>query len=49
MFDTRTLKVTKEIPTGTKPDAIMYDAFSKRVFIFNNEGGQRDSTRSRYG
>lgn len=39
MFDTKTLKATKEIPTGTKPDAIMYDAFSKRVFIFNNEGG----------
>ncbi|WP_020606042.1 YncE family protein [Spirosoma spitsbergense] len=38
MFDTKTLKATKEIPTGTKPDAIMYDAFSKRVFIFNNEG-----------
>lgn len=39
MFDTKTLKATKEIPTGKKPDAIMYDAFSKRVFIFNNEGG----------
>ena len=38
MFDTKTFKATKEIPTGTKPDAIMYDAFSKRVFIFNNEG-----------
>lgn len=38
MFDTKTMKATKEIPTGTKPDAIMYDAFSKRVFIFNNEG-----------
>ena len=38
MFDTKTLKATKEIPTGEKPDAIMYDAFSKRVFIFNNEG-----------
>ncbi|GAB3047457.1 hypothetical protein GCM10027185_59160 [Spirosoma pulveris] len=38
MFDTKTFKATKEIPTGKKPDAIMYDAFSKRVFIFNNEG-----------
>ena len=38
MFDTKTLKATKQIPTGIKPDAIMYDAFSKRVFIFNNEG-----------
>ncbi len=38
MFDVKTMKATKEIPTGKKPDAIMYDAFSKRVFIFNNEG-----------
>lgn len=38
LFDTKTLKPVKEIPTGKKPDAILYDAFSKRVFIFNNEG-----------
>ncbi|MBC7568119.1 MAG: PQQ-binding-like beta-propeller repeat protein [Spirosoma sp.] len=39
MFDTKTFKAMKEIPTGKKPDAIMYDAYSKRVFIFNNDGG----------
>ena len=39
MFDTKTFKAMKEIPTGKKPDAILYDAFSKRVFIFNNDGG----------
>jgi DNA-binding beta-propeller fold protein YncE len=38
MFDTKTFKALKEITTGKKPDAIMYDAFSRRVFIFNNEG-----------
>ena len=38
MFNTKTFNAIKEIPTGKKPDAIMYDAFSKRVFIFNNEG-----------
>ena len=38
MFDAKTLKATKEIPTGKKPDAILYDAFSGRVFIFNNDG-----------
>ncbi|GAB2546865.1 YncE family protein [Spirosoma aerophilum] len=38
MFNAKTFKATKEIPTGKKPDAIMYDAFSRRVFIFNNEG-----------
>ncbi len=37
MFDRKTLASLKEIPTGKKPDAIMYDALSKRVFIFNNE------------
>lgn len=34
MFDTKIMKATKDIPTG-----IMYDAFSKRVFMVNNEGG----------
>ena len=38
MFDVKTFKAMKEIPTGKKPDAIMYDDFSKRVFIFNNDG-----------
>ncbi|WP_338877454.1 YncE family protein (plasmid) [Spirosoma sp. SC4-14] len=38
MFDTKSFKALKEIPTGKKPDAIMYDAFSKRIFIFNNDG-----------
>ena len=37
MFDTKTFKALKEIPTGKKPDAIMYDAFSGRIFIFNND------------
>jgi DNA-binding beta-propeller fold protein YncE len=37
MFDTKTFKAMKEIPTGKKPDAILYDAFSKRIFIFNND------------
>lgn len=38
MFDLKTLKATQEIPTGKKPDAIMHDTFSGRIFIFNNEG-----------
>ena len=36
MFDTRTFNALKEILTGKKPDAILHDAFTKRVFIFNN-------------
>ena len=38
MFDTKTFRAMKEIPTGKKPDAILYDAFSGRIFIFNNAG-----------
>ncbi len=38
MFDLKTFKALADIPTGKKPDAILYDAFSGRVFIFNNEG-----------
>ena len=37
-FDTKTLKIIKTIPiTGKKPDAIMYDSFSKKVFAFNGD------------
>ncbi len=36
VFDLKTRKVLAEIPsTGQNPDAIMYDAFSGRVFTFN--------------
>ncbi len=34
-FDTKTLKIIKSIPiSGKGPDAIMYDAFSKKIFAF---------------
>lgn len=37
-FDTRTLKIIKTIViTGKKPDAIMYDPFSKKIFAFNGD------------
>jgi DNA-binding beta-propeller fold protein YncE len=36
VFDLQTHKVLEEVPsTGQNPDAIMYDAFSGRVFTFN--------------
>lgn len=36
VFDLKTSKVLEEIPsTGQNPDAIIYDAFSDRVFTFN--------------
>ena len=41
VFDLTTLKLIGEpIPTGPKPDALLYDAFSKRVFLFSNNGGK---------
>ncbi len=40
VFDLQTLKPLATIPTGPKPDALLYDAFSKRVFLFSNDGGK---------
>lgn len=36
IFDLKTLKPIVELPTGKNPDALLYDSFSKRVFIFNH-------------
>ncbi len=38
VFDPKTLQVTATVPAGAKPDAVLYDAFSNRVFAFNNDG-----------
>jgi YVTN family beta-propeller protein len=42
VFDLKTLKALKQIPVGKNPDAIIYDAASKRVFTMN--GGSSDAT-----
>jgi DNA-binding beta-propeller fold protein YncE len=43
IFDVKTLKVTGSIEVlGKKPDAIVYDPFTKRVFSFN--GGSANAT-----
>jgi hypothetical protein len=39
IFDLKTLAAIVELPTGKNPDALMYDSFSDRVFIFNHSGG----------
>jgi DNA-binding beta-propeller fold protein YncE len=39
IFDLQTLKILGTAPTGTGPDAILYDPASKRVFTFNGRGG----------
>jgi len=38
VFDTKSLKTLGLVPTGNKPDAIIYDPASKRVFAFNGDG-----------
>src|SRR5581483_7563201 len=42
VFDLKTLKVTNKIGVGGRPDAILYEPFSKHVFTFNAKS--RDST-----
>jgi len=41
VLDTDKLQVVREakLPSGRDPDAILYDAGTKRVFTFNGEGG----------
>ena len=38
VFDLKTQKETDRLTAGKKPDAIIYDPFSKSVFAFNNGG-----------
>ena len=42
VFDLKTNQSIKEIKTGENPDAIMFDAFSKTIFICN--GRSKDAT-----
>jgi YVTN family beta-propeller protein len=42
VIDGKSLAKLSEISVGTRPDGIMYDDFSKRVFTFN--GGSNDAT-----
>ncbi|MFN8356672.1 MAG: YncE family protein [Spirosomataceae bacterium] len=39
VFDIKTLAKLSELPTDENPDALLYDHFSKRVFVFNHKGG----------
>jgi YVTN family beta-propeller protein len=42
IFDLKTLKTIAEVPAGKKPDAIIYDPATSRVFAFN--GGSNSAT-----
>jgi DNA-binding beta-propeller fold protein YncE len=38
IFDLKTLEPISDVPTGQKPDAIIYDPATSRVFAFNGDG-----------
>jgi DNA-binding beta-propeller fold protein YncE len=42
VFNLKTLAVEKKVKVGDRPDAILYDPFSKRVFTFNAQS--KDTT-----
>jgi DNA-binding beta-propeller fold protein YncE len=42
IFDLKTLNTISQVPTGKKPDAIIYDPATSRVFAFN--GGSNSAT-----
>jgi YVTN family beta-propeller protein len=42
VVDGKSLSKISEIPVGMRPDGILYDAFSKRLFTFN--GASKDAT-----
>ena len=42
VFDLKTLKATGTVKVGGRPDAIMYDPESNRVFTYNH--GSKDAT-----
>ena len=39
VIDTKSLTKTGEIPVGARPDGILYDSFSNRIFTFNATSG----------
>src|SRR5882757_6345418 len=42
IFDLKSHSILNKVPTGKNPDAILYDPFSKRIFVFN--GASNDVT-----
>jgi YVTN family beta-propeller protein len=42
IFDTKSRAELQRVKTGTNPDGIVYDSYSKRVFVFN--GRSQDAT-----
>jgi len=49
VFDLKTLKVLNKVKVGTRPDAIIYDPFTKRVFTFNARSSDTTAVNAEKG
>ncbi|MFZ0773908.1 MAG: YncE family protein [Candidatus Sulfotelmatobacter sp.] len=49
IFDLRTLKTIAEVPVGKKPDAIIYDPATSRVFAFNGDSSSATAIEAATG
>ena len=49
IFDLKTLKTLAEVPVGKKPDAIMYDPATSRVFAFNGDSNTASAIQAADG
>src|SRR5262249_46652680 len=47
IFDLKTLKKITDVPTGKKPDAILFDPATSLVFAFNGASRTRSALRAR--
>jgi len=49
IFDLKTLKTIAEVPVGKKPDAIIYDHATSRVFAFNGDSNSATAIQAADG
>jgi YVTN family beta-propeller protein len=49
IFDLKTLKTISEVPVGKKPDAIIYDTATSRVFAFNGDSNSATAIQAADG
>jgi YVTN family beta-propeller protein len=49
IFDLKTLKTIAEVPVGKKPDAIIYDSATSRVFAFNGDSNSATAIQAADG
>jgi DNA-binding beta-propeller fold protein YncE len=49
IFDLKSLKSVQEVPVGKKPDAILFDPATSRVFAFNGDGNSSTAIEAATG